>query len=275
MAGFRILDPFQVYLNQNGSAPASGGYFRFYEAGTTNPKSVYGDPDLTVDNGSRVNLDAAGRPMVEAWGSGSYRVRMYDENDSQIQEADNWQAPGGAGQLIPPLVANAFLTNDGGVLLWELLKLLPDTAGQINKFLSNDGENVLWKEIVIPVPPAPDIVITGNRDAGSLRLGTSNVATKVLIQWGSAQTPNSGNRQAAVDVVFPTPYNSAAIWADAAITSSSLTSTGLIAAKATPVLAPDRVNFHFDSQDFGNNASKFNQPIPFRWIAVGLVTVNP
>lgn len=275
MASFRILDPLQVYFNLNGSAPASGGYIRFFEGGTSDPKSVFGDPALSIDNGPRVNLDAAGRPLVEAWGDGTYKLRLYDQDDTLIKETDHVQAPGGAAAQIPALVPNAFLSTDGAILIWELLTQIPDVAGQLGKVLSNDGTALLWKEIVIPVPPAPDIVISGDRDTGSLRLGTSNITTKVLFQWGSAQTPNSGQRQAAVDVQFPTAYNSAAIWVGVSVTSSSLTSNGLITAVATPVLAPDKFSAHFDSQDFGNNASKFNQPIPFRWLAVGLVTVNP
>ncbi|QWP74609.1 hypothetical protein J5226_12955 [Lysobacter sp. K5869] len=276
MASFRVLDPLQTFFNQNSSAPAAGGEVRFYEAGTSNPRAVYEGPDLAVSNGSTITLDAAGRLAVDCWGSGAYRVRVLDANGSQIRDLDNIQPAGGASLQIPtPLEAGAALFNDGALLLWDLIRQLPDMAGQGGKALFTDGTNPIWQTLNIPAPPAPDIVIVGDRDAGSIRVGIASSPTKVMLQWGAASSPNTGQRQSAVDVVLPTAFNSSAIWADAIIESAALTSNGLIAAKATPVLAPDRVRFHFDSQDFGNNASRFNQAIPLRWLALGLVTVNP
>lgn len=276
MASFRVLDPLQTFFNQNSSAPAAGGHVEFFEVGTTNPKAVYADPALAVSNGDRVNLDAAGRLAADCWGSGAYRVRVFDADNSQIKDLDNIQPAGGAGLQIPtPLEAGAALFTDGALLLWDFIRQLPDPTGQGNKYVKTDGVNFFFEAINIPAPPAPDIVITGDRDAGNIRVGIAAVPTKLMLQWGAASSPNTGQRQSAVDVALPVTFNSSAIWADAVIESAALTSNGLIAAKATPVLAPDRVRFHFDTQDFGNNASRFNQAIPLRWLALGLVTVAP
>lgn len=274
MASFRILDRFAVFYNLNGTAPAAGGWLRFYEAGTTNPKAVYADPELSTSNGDRIDLDGSGRMSLDAWGTGAYRVRQFDADGSQVVEMDDVEIPGGAGAALPPFEPG-YLTNDSTQALWNEFPMLPDPTGQANKFPKSDGTGYVLAEINIPTPAAPDIVITGDRDNGSLRVGISSNPTKWLLQWGSAQSPNTGQRQSAVDVTFPTSFNSNAIWADAVIESAGLTSTGLIAAKATPVLAPDKARFHFDTQDFGNNASRFNQVIPLRWIALGLVTVTP
>lgn len=276
MASFRVLDPFQTFFNLTSTGPAAGGRVDFFDAGTTTPKAVYAEPGLAVSNGDSIPLDAAGRLTVDCWGQGAYRARQYDADGTLVKELDNIQPAGGAGLQIPtPLEAGAALFTDGALLLWDFIRQLPDPTGQGGKYVKTDGVNFFFEAINIPAPPAPDIVITGDRDAGNIRVGIASNPTKLMLQWGAASSPNTGQRQSAVDVALPVTFNSSAIWADAVIESAALTVNGLIAAKATPVLAPDRVRFHFDSQDFGNNNSRFNQAIPLRWLALGLVTVTP
>ncbi|WP_408953056.1 hypothetical protein [Lysobacter sp. Hz 25] len=278
MASFRILNPFQVFLNADATAPAKFGRFEFFEAGTTDPKSVFGDPALTIDNGSEVTLGADGRLTVETWGSGAYRVRQYDANGSLVQEADNVRGDGGAGATLPPMEAGAFITTDGAQWLMDFISQLPDMSGQGGKALFTDGANAIWQTLNIPPPVAPDIVITSTGAWGapgavrSLRVGIASSPTKVLLQAGTGQAPASGQRQSNVSVNYPVGF-AELWWAGLTVTSAALTSSGIIAVHALPTANEAGFAAQFDSNDFGNNNGRFINPIPFRWLAVGLVTV--
>lgn len=277
MASFRVLDPLQTFFNLNSSAPAAGGYVLFFEAGTTDPKAVYADPGLTISNGPRVNLDAAGRPQVEAWGDGAYKLRLFDEDNTLIKETDHVQAPGGAAAQIPPLVANAFLTNDGSVMLWELLQLVPDVAGQLGKVLSNDGTALLWKEITIPTPVAPDIVLSGDGSSGKIQLGTSASTKKAVILWGSDSMPASGQTAASGNFNFK-------LGADAfsfddppfvlpICRSATVTAEGQIPSFAQVGATASGFSIGMHTDDYGRNGSRITSAVPFGWLAIGFKTV--
>lgn len=64
--GFRVPDA-------STGAPLSGGVARFYDAGTTTPKTVYSDAGLTVSLGTSVTTDALGYPTSD----GSTKTLVY------------------------------------------------------------------------------------------------------------------------------------------------------------------------------------------------------
>lgn len=196
MPSFRLLNPFPVYLGNNGR-PASDGYLRFYEAGTVNPKSVYGDRELTVDNGSQVAIGVDGRTVVDVWGNGSYMVRLYDQDNTLIDEADNVEIPGGTGTTIPALVDGWFLTNNGSLLLWAPVAQLPDPTGQSGKVLGTDGENYVW--IAKPADGAPGEDATNVTDSA-----TGFTVGDFMVQTGTGSFPSSGAQSSSVTVTFPT-----------------------------------------------------------------------
>lgn len=275
MASFRILNPFQVFLNADATAPAKGGRFEFFEAGTTDPKSVFGDPALTIDNGSTVTLGPDGRLTVDTWGGGAYRVRQYDVNGSLVQEADNVRGDGGAGASIPPFEADSFLTNDGAILLWEAIRQLPDMLGQGDKFLSNDGAVPIWKPISIPQPVAPDIVLSGTGASGIFRIGTAAVNKKGIILFGSDTMPASGQIQASGSFTFPGGFSfdePPRVFAIA--TTSAATSQGDIPKCA--VVGTETTGFAVSmSTTFGQNAARISSPVPFNFFAFGFKTITP
>jgi hypothetical protein len=100
MTGFRIPDSFPVFLDRLGQ-PAANGRLEFYDAGTSVPKDVYGNPDLTVNNGPTVLIGADGRAVDDIWGDGSYYVRLIAADDTLIADADDVSIPGGAGSGDP------------------------------------------------------------------------------------------------------------------------------------------------------------------------------
>lgn len=255
MPGFRILDQFPAYLDRLG-LPASGGRLDFFETGTDTPKDVYGNPDLTVNNGSTVLIGTDGRTVKDIWGDGVYRVRLYAADDTLIAEADTVQIPGGSGTVIPPLDANKFLTNDGATLLWQLIRQLPDPSGNAQKILSNDGANPVW--IDRPSVPTPEV--------------TPNVFAfgGFLIQWGTATAPSSGTRRTTVPVAFPRPFKSAPI-VPPPNQPTSINPAGLIGTSQASSVGPNGFTASFDA-NIDNTGSSFNitSPFPFNWIAFGL-----
>ena len=59
--GSRIILPFVMPLLDNDGNPITGATIQFYQAGTSTPKAVFADADLTVSLGSVLTTDAAGR----------------------------------------------------------------------------------------------------------------------------------------------------------------------------------------------------------------------
>lgn len=276
MASFRVLDRLQVYYNLNGTAPAAGGRIDFFESGTTTPKEVFADPDLNTSNGSTVGLDAAGRPSDDTWGEGSYRVRQYDADDTLIGEMDDVEIPGGSGTSIPALEADSFLTNDGAQLLWDEIRQLPDPTGQAGKFLQTDGTGFTYAAITIPTPATPDIVLTGTGASGSYRFGTSAVAKKGLIMFGSHTVTASGQTAAAQSFDFVS--GGAAQFDEAPRVfivgkSASVAAEGQIPAVAVTSTTTGGFSVALNTDDYTRNGSRINSNVPFDWIAFGFKTV--
>lgn len=271
MASFRILNQFPVYQNRVGE-PASGGTLRFFDTGTDTPKDVFGDPDLSVNNGSSVVVGSDGRTVVDTWGDGDYRVRLYDADNTLIAEADDVELPGGAGTGIPSLVDGYFLTNDGALLLWAPISQLPDPTGSSGKILGTDGINFIWQDPpATPAPATSDIHITGN--GGTF----SDGVLQLQILAGTATAPLVGGRGTQLDVTFskaftanPTvliiPRFSGAVSAFANVPIPRVSAVSTTAFTAA---------FTAGELDDDNSGFDFNAPIPFDWIAFGQIAIAP
>lgn len=269
MAAFRILNQFPVYLDQSGQ-PASGGELRFYESGTTTPKSVYGDPELTIDNGSTVLLNSDGRTAVDVWGDGAYRVRLYDADGTQLAEADDVEVAGGSGTAIPALVDGYFLTNNGALLLWAPIREMPDPTGQDGKYPVASGSGyVLQSPPEPPEIPDPDIVVG---DA-TFQAGVSDDITKFYIQTGTGSAPASGTRRTNASVEFDDAFG--VLWhvsvtqKHGGVTSNSFIPTQSVSTQSVNGFT---VDFSTDENSTSGDWNIIN-PVPFSWMAVGTINV--
>ncbi|MFQ6309928.1 gp53-like domain-containing protein [Lysobacter capsici] len=269
MAAFRVLDPFQTFLNQNSTGPAAGGRFDFFEAGTTTPKAVYANPGLSVSNGASIELDAAGRLSVDCWGDGSYRARQYDADGTLIKELDDIQPTTSGGLAIPtPLEAGAVLSNDGSILQWLIGLFVPDPSGQTNKVLSNDGTLLLWKEDVPPPVVTPDIVVAAN----SFRAGVSSNTSKFFVQWGAGSVAASGQTAANANVSFPTAFTDTPT-VIVVPKSFTVAAEGQIPAVAVVNQSPTGFSVAMNTDDYTRNGSRITNAVPFDWVAIGHLTV--
>lgn len=258
MAAFRLLNNFPVYMDNQGR-PADGGYLLFFEAGTTTPKAVYADPGLTISNGARVDLLSSGRTEVDVWGSGSYRVRLYDSTDELLAEADDVEIAGGDGATIPALVDGYYLTNNGSLLLWAPILEVPDPTGQNGKVLTSDGTGVpVW----VALQQAVQTITPGS--SGSLKF--SNGSQAILVQWGADSFPASGTTVADKLVTYPTAFTGTPYFVGISYNGShgSVASGGLPATGTSSISA---------TQFFANadtNGWKFiNAVAGFQWMAIG------
>ena len=88
--GFRVTDA-------NG-APVSGAMLKFYDAGTTDPKTVYSNSALTTSLGAVVYTDSAGTPVASSGsatavmvytGIAAYKLIVTDADDVTLLTLDN------------------------------------------------------------------------------------------------------------------------------------------------------------------------------------------
>lgn len=263
MTAFRLFSRLNTFYGMIGQLLA-GGKLKFYNAGTTTPRNVYGDPGLTINNGTTVQLDSSGRPNVDVWGQGAYFVEVFDSLNVKQGEADNVQIPGDGGATIPALESGKYLTNNGAVLLWSEIRELPDPTGQANKTLGTDGTLVFWE----PKPTAPPAAVVPNVDSVRIRTGGD---TDWLIQKGTGTAPASGLNQTTLAVTFPTPFKTG--------TMPSVSLTGAPGKQpGGPVVAylsapPTATGFtaEFDVAEGNTGAQNIVNPVVFQWIAQGQV----
>lgn len=92
-----ILAPGSRILDANGD-PVSDGRLKFFEAGTSDPKTVYSDCELQTSLGTIVYTDSGGYPVTTQGGStktaifigtGLYKIIITDSDDATIVSHDN------------------------------------------------------------------------------------------------------------------------------------------------------------------------------------------
>lgn len=261
MTAFRVFPPFTVFIDSQG-APLAGGSVEFYDTGTTTPRVVYGDKALTINNGSTLALDSAGRLAVgDCWASGSYRVRLYSSDAVLIDEYEDVEIPGGAGTTLPTLAIDELITSDGSVLVATTRREVPDPTGQADKVLSSDGTVLTW--VAKPVDGAAGAagVSDVTSSATGFTVGTNSV------QLGDATCAASGTFKASDTVTFPVAFASAP-------RVFVLPTTNSHSAPVVPELtsAPSATGFtvSFDIAEGSGGSSSVTNPIPYAWIAIGI-----
>ena len=270
-AAFRLYSKLDTQWGQSGQL-LPGGYLKFYTAGTTTPKDVFGEQALTTNNGSTVDLDASGRPDVDVWGSGSYFVELYDADDVKQGEADDVQIPGGEATALPTLDADKFLTNDGSVMSWAEILPVPDPTGSANKILGTDGTTVSW--IAKPADGAPGAAgstVTATSTLSKIAT-TADGTISIAILRGTGSIAASGAHTASGSAAFGVTFLSAptvicqptggGVTGDGyhpILSASSITTTGFNIA----------ANINEGGTGGGTNISS---TVNFSYIAIGTIT---
>lgn len=263
-AAFRLYPAIQTFFSDDGTL-LSGGELRFFLAGTSTPKNVYGEKALSTNNGSTIDLDAAGRPEHPIWGSGQYDVELYDADAVKVGEDLTVEIPGGEATALPTLSADKFLTNDGSVMSWAPVLEVPDPTGSANKILSTDGTALSWID-----KPA-------DGDAGTANVAqdaTSFSVEDMLVQTGSATGTSAGGRTQSKSVTFGTAFTSTPVFIGIQVTSSSLSSYGNMPSWSIATVSTTgfTVKFTMGEMDDAQAGFDFNAGVAFNYLAVGVKT---
>lgn len=84
----RLVPTFMSFLDGNGD-PLSGGLLQFNVAGSpSTAKATYSEKALSTANSNPVVLDSAGRPSVEIFGAGDYRLIVKDSSGTTLDTFD-------------------------------------------------------------------------------------------------------------------------------------------------------------------------------------------
>jgi hypothetical protein len=90
-----VFDPGFRVLNASG-AVVSGAKLKFFDAGTSTPKTVYADKDLSTSLGSTVTCDSGGYPSSDGstktqvfTGTASYKLTITTSADATLSSHDN------------------------------------------------------------------------------------------------------------------------------------------------------------------------------------------
>jgi hypothetical protein len=84
----RLIAPFVQFQDDDGEL-LSGGKLYFYVTGSSvTAKTTYSDVARTTPNTNPYILDTYGRISADIFGTGSYRVRLFDSSDNFIQQFD-------------------------------------------------------------------------------------------------------------------------------------------------------------------------------------------
>lgn len=242
----------------------AGGYFKFYVVGTTTPADVYGDADLSTNNGDTIDLDASGRLEHECWAdtTDAFYVELYNSANVKQGEISRVEVPGGSGQVIPVPDEGEFLTGDGTNFLVAEVRQVPDPTGNANKLLGTDGEDLNW--VARPSDGAAGVSDTSTSATG-YTIGNKRV------QWGSDSGTSSGGRTQTKSVTFPVAFSATPHVVDVVVTNSSLSSFGnmpshSITSKSTTGFT---VKFTMGELDDSGSGFDFTSGVSFDWTATG------
>jgi hypothetical protein len=276
----RFFDPNAVMFDMDGVTPCAGGTITFSESGTSTPKDVFGDIDLSTNNGNVIDLGVDGRPEVEIFGEGAYRAILKNADGDTVWSRDNVILRESASEeLNLPDYSSA---EDGwvlqivdGVPTWVSSGwALPDPTGNADKYVTTDGDVYL-----LTAPPEavdPEITV----DAGSFQAGVSSDNTKHLEQYGTGSASASGGKTTSASVTFSTEFAASPFVSVTPTTSSACGASGLVPSWAVTSLSATGFTVTFSTVTGGTSADNYSGSnitgsVTFMWKATGTVEVTP
>ncbi len=268
-AAFRLYSKLEPQWGSSGQL-LTGGYFKFYTAGTLTPKDVYGEKALTTNNGSTVLLDASGRPNVDIWGSGSYFVELYDSDDVKQGEADNVEIPGGEATALPTLDADKFLTNDGSIMSWADVLQVPDPTGSADKILGTDGTTLSW--IAKPADGAAGASADVDVLSDGLRVGdTGTPTTSLRILRGTGTIAASGAHTASGSATFGVTFLAAPTVIVQA-TGGGVTGGGYHPIPSVTSVSTTGFSLAVNTNESSDSGANISSTVNYSYIAIGTMT---
>lgn len=224
-AGYRLTD-------STTGAPMSGAVIRFYDAGTTNPKIVYADADLTTELGTSVTTDSLGYPTSNGTtktqiyvGTASYKIRIETSTGAEIVTHDN--------------VKGAVVSDDGSssaavtALFPVVTKSLDYTvlAADQNKLIA---VNCSSGDVILTLPSA---VTVGN--GWGILVQHAGSANQAILATVSSQTISEGSK--SFGTTFALALNGEECWLISDGGNWRVTTRTMAFPKSMPIPVIDRV----------------------------------
>lgn len=261
MSAFRFVNQApQFFLNSG--LPNANGFLYSYETDLTTLKTTWSDEAKTTPNTNPILLDSAGRTVTDVWLDGEYGIVLQAASGSTIWTRNNVQSGADPGFVIPALVNQSFLSNNGIALQWVSLlnKLIPDMTGFADAILSTDGQQPVW------IPQAslniPTITVTGN----SVKIGD------VLFQFGIDSVPaatvspfHSNSKVITFPIAYDTCFGCWAIGQNASIAANGY--AGIFTSTSTPTGSTIAYNTNEANTD---SSTWVTSAVPFSWLSVGV-----
>jgi hypothetical protein len=180
--GYRFEDPQGV--------PYSGATVEFYDEGTTNHKTVYADKDLTVELGTSIITDAAGRPTSDGTtptdvfvGTAPYKYILKDSDGVVIETKDNRPGAVVSASSVDVAVTAKF------PVATKSLDYAVVAADQNSTFLINCSS----ADVTLTLPSATDDDIPNGWKIKVQHAGSANQAI-VVVKSGSGQNIYEGTK---------------------------------------------------------------------------------
>lgn len=166
------------YLDKSGN-PLSSGKLYTYEAGTSNPASVYQDQDKVSAHANPVILDAQGQKLIFA--DGLYKFVLRDQNDNLIETFDNLQyffisETTTLAEVISAVDSDGITMQDDGGNTGLTLKDggnigIKDDTNPATAFGVADSDATAYASSINVTPVGSDIVRIRNLDASAEWVG--------------------------------------------------------------------------------------------------------
>lgn len=204
MADATLVFPPGYRVTDDTGAVVSGATIEFYDAGTSDARTVYSDVDLSVSLGTTVYCDSSGAPVASSGsstrvniytGTGNYKVILKDNAGSEIETKDNL-----LGALnTAPFVAGA-----------EALPTFPMEASSSDVTISTSQDITDYQAKIINVNPTaatrtvtlPSAVTAGdNWCVGVRHVGTANNVSIATVSSQTISAPLAGGAQTSMQLV--------------------------------------------------------------------------
>ena len=198
MADAILVFPTLWRMLDDSGALVSGGTIEFYDAGTSDARTVYSDPDLSTAIGTTVYCDASGCPVASSGsstrvpvytGSGDYKVIVKDGDGATLETKDNLR---GATDTSP------FVAGD------EALPTFPMVAKSADyTVVSGDQANIInvnptAATRTITLPSA--VSVADNWCVGVRHVGSANKVTIATVSSQTISAPLAGGAQTSMQL---------------------------------------------------------------------------
>ena len=199
MADATLVFPPGYRVTDDTGDVVSGATIEFYDAGTSDARTVYSDVDLSVSLGTTVYCDSSGAPVASSGsstrvnvytGTGNFKVIIKDGSGSEIETKDN---------LLGALNTTPFTAGDEALPTFPVVAKSADytvvTGDQAN--IINVDPSAATRTITLPSA----VTVGDNWCVGVRHVGTANNVSIATVSSQTISAPLAGGAQTSMQLV--------------------------------------------------------------------------